>query len=139
MDIDHFKKINDTYGHPAGDMVLQKTALAIQATVRQKRVFKDVDFVARYGGEEFIILVRRCSLETTAKQVAERIRKAVEDTYYEWQGQEIVATVSLGVAVLAENENIPDAMVHRADKALYLAKQTGRNRVCTEAMLKKSV
>lgn len=132
LDIDHFKKINDSFGHPAGDRVLKKTAEVVQAAVRQKRAFKDVDFVARYGGEEFIILVRRCSLENTAKLIAERIREAVEKTNYEWQGQKIAVTTSLGVAALAENENIPDAMVHRADKALYLAKQTGRNRVCTE-------
>ena len=133
MDIDHFKKINDTYGHPAGDKVLKKTAETIQAAVRQKRTLKDVDFVARYGGEEFIVLIRRNSLESTALRVAERIRTLIEKTAFEWEGKSIPVTVSLGVAVLGESENIPDPMVHRADKALYLAKQTGRNRVKTEA------
>ncbi len=132
MDIDHFKIINDTYGHPAGDMVLKKTAQAIQAAVRQKRMFKDIDFVARYGGEEFIVLVRRNSLEMVSSRIAERIRKAIQETHYEWEGERIFVTASFGVAVLNEGENIPDAMVHRADKALYLAKQNGRNRVCTE-------
>lgn len=132
MDIDHFKKINDTYGHPAGDMVLKKTAETIQSAVRQKRSLKDVDFVARYGGEEFIVLVRRNSLENTASRIAERIRMLIQKTHFEWQGHPIQVTVSLGVAMLGEKENVPDPMVHRADKALYRAKQSGRNRVCTE-------
>ena len=135
MDIDHFKKINDTYGHPAGDMVLKKVAAIIQSAVRQKRMFKDVDFVARYGGEEFIVLVRRNSLENVATHIAERIRKMLERTSFEWEEKSIQVTVSLGVAELAASENVPDAMVHRADKALYLAKQTGRNRVCTEKQI----
>ena len=132
MDIDHFKKINDTYGHPAGDMVLKKTAEAIQAAVRQKRTMKDIDFVARYGGEEFIILIRRNSLENVAGRIAERIRKTIQAAEYDWNGTRISVTVSLGVAMLGDTENIPDAMVHRADKALYLSKQNGRNRVSTE-------
>ncbi len=132
MDIDHFKKVNDTYGHPAGDMVLKKTADTIQSVVRQKRTFKDIDFVARYGGEEFIVLIRRNALETVAGRIAERIRKAIHETHYEWEGTRLFVTASFGVAILNAGENIPDAMVHRADKALYLAKQNGRNQVCTE-------
>ena len=132
MDIDHFKKINDTHGHPAGDMVIKKVAATIQSAVRQKRTLKDVDFIARYGGEEFIILIRRNSLENTALRIAERIRTMIENTSFEWQDKKIPVTVSLGVAILAPNENMPDPMVHRADKALYVAKQTGRNRVKTE-------
>lgn len=135
MDIDHFKKINDTHGHPAGDMVLKKTAAAVQSAVRQKRGFKDVDFVARYGGEEFIVLVRRNTLDVVSSRVAERIRKAIEGTHFEWEGTKISVTASFGVAILNPGENIPDAMVHRADKALYLAKKSGRNRVCTEEQL----
>ena len=136
MDIDHFKKINDTYGHPAGDMVLKKTADAIQSAVRQKRTFKDIDFVARYGGEEFIVLIRRNTLEMASTRVAERIRKTIQETHFEWEGKRIFVTASFGVSILNEGENIPDAMVHRADKALYLAKQNGRNRVCTEEDLR---
>ncbi len=132
MDIDHFKKINDTHGHPAGDMVLKKTAEIIQAAVRQKRTLKDVDFVARYGGEEFIILIRRNSLESTAERIAERIRLSIQNAHYDWNGTKISVTTSLGVAILNEGENIPDPMVHRADKALYLAKQSGRNQVRTQ-------
>lgn len=132
MDIDHFKKINDTHGHPAGDMVLKKTAELIQGAVRQKRTLKEVDFVARYGGEEFIVLIRRNSLEQTAQKIAERIRAVIEAADYSWNGVKVTVTVSLGVAVLRPDETIPDAVVHRADKALYLAKESGRNRVCTE-------
>ena len=135
MDIDHFKKINDTHGHPAGDMVLKKTAERIQSAVRHKRTLKEIDFVARYGGEEFIILIRRNSLENTATKIAERVRSLVQATDYDWNGTKISVTVSLGVATLNAGENIPDPMVHRADKALYLAKQSGRNRVCTEKEL----
>lgn len=132
MDIDYFKKINDTYGHPAGDMVIKRTAEVIQSVVRQKRTFSKADFVARYGGEEFIVLVRRSSLENTANLIAERIRLAIANTHYEWQEKRIFVTMSLGVSALNDDENIPDPMVRRADKALYLAKRTGRNRVCTQ-------
>ena len=136
MDIDHFKKINDTHGHPAGDMVLKQTAQIIQAAVRQKRTLKDIDFVARYGGEEFIILIRRNSLESVADRIAERIRVSIQEAHYDWNGTKISVTTSLGVAMLNQGENIPDPMVHRADKALYLAKQSGRNRVCTQNDIK---
>ncbi len=131
IDIDYFKKINDSYGHAAGDRVIKKTAEVIEASIRQKRTFKDVDFLARYGGEEFIILMRRSSLEN-AGLVAERIRNAIGQTHFEWQLKRVFVTVSLGVAVLHEGENVPDPMVHRADKALYRAKEAGRNCVCVE-------
>ena len=131
VDLDHFKRINDTYGHPAGDEVLRKAAQSILAVVRQRRPLEDIDFVARYGGEEFMVLVRHCDMEMSM-DVAERIRYALENTSIEYEGKLIPVTASLGVATLSPGENIPDPMVHRADKALYLAKQTGRNRVCTE-------
>ena len=131
VDLDHFKRINDTYGHPAGDEVLRKAAQSILAVVRQRRPLEDIDFVARYGGEEFMVLVRHCDMEMSM-DVAERIRYALENTSIEYEGKLIPVTASLGVATLSPGENIPNPMVHRADKALYLAKQTGRNRVCTE-------
>ncbi len=132
IDIDYFKKINDSYGHAAGDMVIKKTAEVIESCVRQKRAFKDVDFVARYGGEEFIVLLRRSSLENAASLVAERIRNAIGQTHFEWRLKRVFVTVSLGVGILHEGENVPDPMVHRADKALYRAKEAGRNCVCIE-------
>lgn len=133
LDIDNFKKINDTYGHPAGDMVLKKTAAIILSVIRKRRPFREIDFAARYGGEEFIVMLRKADLRQAAEAVAERIRKKIEETRFEWEGKQIRVTASLGVAVRHPGENVPDTMVHRADAALYKAKETGRNRVCTES------
>ncbi|MFA5159350.1 MAG: diguanylate cyclase [Candidatus Omnitrophota bacterium] len=132
LDIDNFKKINDTYGHPAGDMVLKRTAALILAFIRKRRPFREIDFAARYGGEEFIIVLRKAGLQEAAGGAAERIRKAVEETKFEWEGKQIPVTVSLGVAVRHLGENVPDPMVHRADAALYEAKGAGKNCVRTE-------
>ncbi len=131
MDIDNFKKINDTYGHPAGDMVLKKTASLINAYIRTHRPFREIDFAARYGGEEFIVMLRRASLKQ-AVVVAERIRERVERSRFEWESTVIPVTISLGVAILHLGENVPDPMVHRADAALYNAKRSGKNKVCPE-------
>lgn len=135
IDIDNFKKINDTYGHPAGDMVLRKTAQLIHSKLRSKRPIHEVDFVARYGGEEFIILLRNTALEDAAQNVGERVRAAVEKSVFRWHDVMIPVTVSVGVAGLRPSEAIPDPMVHRADEALYDAKHTGKNRVCIEHLL----
>lgn len=132
LDIDYFKKINDTFGHPAGDMVLKKTAAIILSVIRKRRPFREIDFAARYGGEEFIVMLRKADLRQAAGTVAERIRKKIEETLFEWEGKQIRVTASLGVAVRHPGENVPDPVVHRADAALYKAKETGRNRVCTE-------
>ncbi|MFA7255092.1 MAG: diguanylate cyclase [Candidatus Omnitrophota bacterium] len=132
LDIDNFKKINDTYGHPAGDMVLKKTAAIILAFIRKRRPFREIDFAARYGGEEFIIMLRKAGLQEAAEVAAERIRKKIEETKFEWEGKAIRVTVSLGVAVRHAGENVPDPMVHRADAALYKAKEAGKNRVWSE-------
>lgn len=132
FDLDYFKKINDTYGHPAGDMVLKKTAALILSLIRKKRPFREIDFAARYGGEEFILMLRKTKLKDAAVAAAERIRKKIEETRFEWEGKQIPVTISLGVATLHPGENLPDPMVHRADEALYEAKKSGRNRVCTE-------
>ncbi len=131
IDIDDFKKINDTYGHPAGDMVLKKVAEAVCANCRIKRPLNKIDFVARYGGEELILMLRS-KLSDAAFKVAERIRKAVEQTAFEWDGQKIKVTISLGAASLHAGENVPDLMVRRADEALYRAKRNGKNQVCVE-------
>jgi len=132
LDIDDFKKINDTYGHLAGDIVLKRTAAIMLAFIRKHRPFREIDFAARYGGEEFIIMLRKAGLQEAAGVTAERIRKKIEETRFEWEGKQISVTVSLGVATLHPGENVPDAMVHRADVALYRAKKSGKNRVCTE-------
>jgi diguanylate cyclase (GGDEF)-like protein len=132
LDIDNFKSINDTYGHPAGDMVLKKTASIILHFIRKRRPFREIDFAARYGGEEFIIMLRKAGLREAASVAAERIREKIEETRFEWEGKLIRVTASLGVAFLHQGENVPDSMVHRADAALYKAKASGKNRVCTE-------
>lgn len=132
VDIDNFKKINDTYGHPAGDRVLKQTAERIAACFRSKRRPEEIDFVARYGGEEFIIMIRKAKLEDVAFKAAERLRLAVEKSAYEWDGQAIPVTISLGVSSLHPGESIPDLMVRRADEALYRAKRSGKNCVCVE-------
>lgn len=131
-DIDNFKKINDTYGHPAGDMVLKKTAEIIASCFRSKRPLNEIDFVARYGGEEFIVMARKAKLADAAFKAAERIRSAVEKAVYEWDGHRLTVTISLGVASLHPGESVPDLMVRRADEALYRAKKSGKNCVCVE-------
>lgn len=132
IDIDNFKPINDTFGHPAGDMVLKKTAQIICGQFRTRRPMHQIDFAARYGGEEFIVLVRRAPLKETSLKVAERIRSAVEKGIFEWDGKPIKVTISLGVSSLHPGENVPDLMVRRADEALYRAKRAGKNQVCIE-------
>ncbi|WP_080805804.1 sensor domain-containing diguanylate cyclase [Desulfamplus magnetovallimortis] len=123
MDIDHFKLINDTHGHIAGDAVLRHLASVTRTVLR------DSDLLCRWGGEEFILLLKECRLDD-AVNLAEKIRKKVEDTRFSWLGTELVFTVSLGVSqwnLLDDREE--DSIVSRADKALYMAKEQGRNRV----------
>lgn len=128
LDVDFFKKINDNYGHQAGDRVLQEIAHIL------KRMLRESDLVGRYGGEEFIALLPETG-EEGAKQVAERIREAIAAERFQTDtGQPIPVTLSVGVACYRveespEIENL-DQIIKRADNALYRAKQTGRNRVC---------
>jgi len=114
MDIDHFKKYNDTFGHSAGDNVLIDVA---DVTSRETR---DIDLVIRYGGEEFLVLLPATELKM-ATEIAERIRSAVETN--------TDITVSLGVSVYDKNMKNGEAVINNADKALYMAKENGRNRV----------
>jgi diguanylate cyclase (GGDEF)-like protein len=122
MDIDHFKRFNDTYGHQAGDRVLQVVAERVSSTLRTEDLF------ARYGGEEFAVLVRNTSV-VDALVVAERIRRLIEEAPVPWQGQSLHVTVSIGVTCNGASEVAPDALVNQADGALYGAKEQGRNRV----------
>jgi diguanylate cyclase (GGDEF)-like protein/PAS domain S-box-containing protein len=131
LDIDNFKRVNDTYGHPIGDRVLQALAVCCRAHVR------NVDVVARYGGEEFILLLPEIDLEC-AVQVAERLRQAVEkmvvpaETDEGRVGTTVQVTVSQGVAMLApDTPDLMDLLV-RADRAMYAAKQAGRNCIMVE-------
>ena len=124
FDIDHFKRLNDTHGHQAGDAVLRAVAQCAQAAVRPE------DVLARYGGEEFVVILRGVSSRSAAI-MAERLRAAVEQTSTEWNATLIGATVSVGVVHVANAKSVesPAAFIAAADAALYEAKRQGRNRV----------
>ncbi|MBI3575124.1 MAG: diguanylate cyclase, partial [Gammaproteobacteria bacterium] len=123
LDIDHFKQINDTYGHPAGDAVLKTLADILRKQLR------DVDVAARYGGEEFVVVFPEIG-GGAAKPVAERVRRAVAATPFRLpDGREIGVTVSIGVSCYPNCAGTPQEVVDRADQALYVAKEAGRNRV----------
>ncbi|RMD71663.1 MAG: GGDEF domain-containing protein, partial [Gammaproteobacteria bacterium] len=124
IDIDHFKRINDRYGHLAGDCVLKHLVERIRTHVRK------TDLVFRYGGEEFAVLLN-AEIEDAAK-VAERIRVEVESHPYACGDGAIAVTVSIGIAALKAGE-APLALFDRADKALYDAKRSGRNRLTLAA------
>ncbi len=127
IDVDHFKSVNDTLGHPAGDAVLIKLSQVVQATLRAEDLF------ARYGGEEFAVLCRGSALAQTAV-LAERIRSTVERTLFEFDERPIPVTCSLGVTSLLERPaSTVLEFVRFADEALYAAKRGGRNRVVLSA------
>ena len=122
LDIDHFKCVNDTYGHDKGDIVLRLVAACLHDCVRAS------DIVFRYGGEEFVILLSNTTA-TGAFHLAERVRKALEKLACETDGAvPLRVTASLGVATLASNES-KEMLLKRADRAMYRAKQLGRNQV----------
>jgi two-component system, cell cycle response regulator len=123
-DIDWFKKINDTWGHHAGDTVLRRVAVELQAGVRTE------DVVARFGGEEFAILARGIDVEG-ARMFAERVRVIIQRAVITWESDRVPVTMSLGVAHTPGNPQIdkPELLVAAADMALYAAKHGGRNRV----------
>jgi len=125
LDIDHFKQVNDTYGHLAGDEVLREISMILKTSVRS------TDVAARFGGEEFIILLPETDLQGGAK-FAERIRKTIEEHHFRYKDKTIPVTVSIGVASggCKDDKMSPDIIIGQADKALYKAKETGRNRVC---------
>ena len=128
LDIDFFKKINDTYGHPGGDACLRAMANLIQPKVNRAG-----DVLARFGGEEFVILLNDCSLENAVK-LAETLRKDVQKLIVPFEGQNIRFTASFGVACgLPDTTFTPDDLLANADKALYQAKRDGRNCVKTLA------
>ena len=122
FDVDHFKRVNDTYGHRAGDKCLREIIKRI------KPVLRESDFLARYGGEEFAILLPGIA-EEKARAVAERLCRIIERTRFLYQTQEIPLTISIGVSQARESDEHQDVLFNRADKALYEAKSAGRNRV----------
>ena len=123
LDIDYFKSINDNFGHTTGDVVLKKFADKLKQCVR------DVDILARYGGEEFVVVLPHTKREHGVV-LAERIRKKIEQGIFEFNGNKVDVTVSIGVASL-EYPSIGNEqqLIEQADQALYQAKRTGRNRV----------
>jgi len=124
VDIDHFKKVNDTFGHDGGDKVLREIASLLKNSVRQH------DTVARYGGEEFVLLLPGAPLDPT-NMVAERIRRSVENTPFDMGQTQIRITISLGISNFPIHRmKSKEELVKMADLALYDAKRGGRNRVC---------
>lgn len=124
IDIDYFKKVNDTYGHIIGDEVLKHVAKIISDSIRNK------DIVTRYGGEEFVILSPNTSMEISAK-MAERIRREIAVTPFVKGTTKIYTTVSIGISEYFAYEDISTfaCLIDRADKALYVAKESGRNQL----------
>ncbi len=129
LDIDHFKRLNDTYGHQAGDEVLIEVSRVLQQGCRE------IDTVARYGGEEFVLILPETDL-AGAFLVAERLRSRVENCVICYQDQVMRVTVSLGVACFPEQAASKEELIQVADKAMYLSKERGRNRVSPPIFLK---
>jgi diguanylate cyclase (GGDEF)-like protein len=125
FDIDHFKIINDHYGHLVGDQVLADLAQYCRQRTRS------IDLIARFGGEEFVILMPETG-QTRAVDAAERLRKSIEDRVFRYNDQVISITLSLGVVGVSQDTSLTlTHYLERADRAMYAAKQTGRNRVAS--------
>jgi diguanylate cyclase len=123
VDIDHFKKVNDTFGHTEGDQVLIKIASLLKNSIRKK------DTVARYGGEEFILMLPEAGV-AEAYRIAERIRRLVESTLFDLGKARLNLTVSLGISNFPQHgARSKEELVQMADQALYEAKRGGRNQV----------
>jgi diguanylate cyclase (GGDEF)-like protein len=123
FDIDRFKTINDTLGHPGGDSTLRKLTALLNGCIRKQ------DLLARYGGEEFAIVLAGTP-HREASDIAERIRKEVERHPFDFEGKQYKVTISLGIASVSGQENwTADELIRQADDKLYQAKRAGRNRV----------
>jgi two-component system, cell cycle response regulator len=122
LDVDHFKKVNDTHGHLAGDYVLVLIAQLISNALRTEDIF------ARYGGEEFLVLCRGVTVDNAAL-LAERLRARIETAAFEYQETHIPVTISIGVAAYVDQADAGTKLIATADAALYEAKRGGRNRV----------
>jgi diguanylate cyclase (GGDEF)-like protein len=122
LDLDHFKAVNDTYGHPRGDTVLRELAHRVQEQIRE------VDTFARYGGEEFVVVLPETTVEGAA-QLAERICVAVRREPFRYENEEpLNVTLSVGGAAFPDHGSSPATLMRAADKALYVAKAEGRDR-----------
>ena len=128
-DIDHFKRVNDTYGHPIGDLVLRGVARILRETAR------DTDIVARYGGEEFCVIMPETDAKG-AKVIAERVRKEIEAATFETDQGPLKVTLSLGIATYPDSADKKQALIDLADQCLYFAKEHGRNQSVTVAQMR---
>ncbi len=127
VDLDHFKRLNDTYGHIFGDACLQQVAAVLQREVK-----REIDLVARYGGEEFVVLLPDTDA-AGARRVGEILRQAIECIEIDHDGEAVRLTASIGGASLVpERETDASLLLKQADDALYRAKETGRNRYHAE-------
>ncbi|MCB2180453.1 MAG: sensor domain-containing diguanylate cyclase [Desulfobulbaceae bacterium] len=129
-DLDHFKSVNDTYGHPFGDIVLKKVASVLQNTIRA------VDLAARYGGEEFALLLENSNSEGAGIQV-ERVRKAIADLSFQHEVRKVTISMSFGLASFPADADNKNDLIEQADQALYEAKKQGRNRTVVWSPLLK--
>lgn len=123
FDLDHFKSFNDTYGHAVGDEVLREVAVRCTANVRQ------IDILGRYGGEEFAVILPGTNL-ANARLMCERLRQAIDSTPFDTSKGPLLVTITLGVATAGPKMEMPEQLLQKADKALYKAKQSGRNCIC---------
>lgn len=127
LDIDHFKSVNDTYGHDVGDVVLR------EFSARVKRNIRGVDLACRFGGEEFVVLMPDTDV-SNAEMIAERVRQSIGEKPFEIKSQRpLTVTVSVGVSLNESMADTPESLIKRADLALYRAKREGRNRVILDA------
>lgn len=123
-DVDNFKRINDTYGHKAGDKVLTTIAGLLHTQIRE------TDFLARYGGEEFVMLTSGADVNA-ARELAEKLRKAVETCGFHFRGEAVTITISCGISAFHDGDSA-ESVFERADKAMYRAKQAGRNQIACD-------
>jgi diguanylate cyclase (GGDEF)-like protein len=123
IDVDRFKEFNDHYGHLVGDAILREVSKAVKESIRQ------IDLIGRYGGEEISIVLSETDKDQ-ARFAAERIRRSIESRHIKAYDEELRATVSIGIATFPTDANDGKPLIEKADQALYLAKEAGRNRIC---------
>ena len=133
IDIDHFKRVNDTYGHLAGDVVLQNVSASIMRVIR-----KNIDVPARFGGEEFFIFLPETN-SVGARKLSERLRKTIEQEVHNYNGEDIRITVSLGIASAPQHAEDYNSLLAKADEALYFSKSNGRNQTTVFSEIKEHV
>jgi diguanylate cyclase len=125
FDIDRFKDINDNYGHDAGDRVLKAIAKRVNEMIRKPDIF------ARYGGEEFVIILPEITIEHGVT-VSEKLRKEIENAVFEYEGERVPITISIGITEVNESDKQYESIVSRADSYMYQAKEKGRNKVVSD-------